>query len=320
MNILVTGGLGVNGAWVVRRLVGLGHSCVVIDTRADTSLISDVVADVTVIAADAADRAALLDVMRAEGIERVVHMAGMVTGMQEDPFSAVRVNVMGTLQVLEAARVAGVDRVVFTSSRAVYGDMEGEFGAPTYRAVGEDDPLRPKLVYDVTKAAAEGMGQNFSRQFGVEFTALRFSHILAPGKPARHGGFSVASRMIEDSYTGRPVRIDRGDDQRDDVIYVADAAEGIVSATLSKQALQYAYNISRGVTTTLADLADAVRHVLPEADIEIGPGMDYQQLGANYYGALDNRRALEDLGFSPRFDLASAVADYVSQLERLNLV
>ncbi len=79
------------------------------------------------------------------------------------------------------------------------------------------------------------------------------------------------------------------------------------------------YNISRGVGTTLHDFADAVRKVVPGAQIEIGAGLDYHGLGASYCGIMDNTRARTDLGFQPKFDLVAGVAHYVETMRQLRL-
>lgn len=320
MNVLVTGGLGVNGSWVTKKLVERGHTPIVFENRADTSLLGDAAEEVEIVRGDVTDRAALEEAMRKHDVQRVVHMAALIQGFQQKQLEAFRVNALATVLLLEAARNVGVERVVFTSSRAVYGEVGGEFGHPTYRPIGEDHPFNPRLVYDVCKVASEGMGRNYAEAFGLQFIALRFAAIFGPGKTQRHGGFSVLSSLIEDPLAGRLVRVRRGGDQRDDVIYVDDAAEATVLATLHERPAYTEYNISRGIGTTLGDLADAVRRVVPGADIEIGPGLDYMGVGVNYYAIMDNARAREDLGFQPRFSLRSAVEHYAAAVRELRLV
>ena len=115
------------------------------------------------------------------------------------------------------------------------------------------------------------------------------------------------------------MKVPRGGEQRDDVIYVDDIAEAIVLALLHQKPAYDAYNISRGIGTTLHDFADAVRKVVPGAKIEIDPGLDYHGLGASYCGIMDNTRARTDLGFEPKFDLVRGVAHYVETMRQLGL-
>jgi UDP-glucose 4-epimerase len=320
MNILLTGGLGVNGAWVTRKLVERGYRPVVLENRIDTSLLGDGIAGkIDLVEADITDLDALLRIFAKYQIQRVVHMAALITGIQTELLRGFEVNATGTAKVLEAASKAGVERVVYTSSRAAYGHIDGPNAHPTYEPITENHPQRPFLVYDVCKVASEGMGRNYARMHGLQFVALRFAQIYGPGKLQRHGPYGLFSQLVESPFAGKPVKIPRGGDQRDDVIYVADIAEAIVLTVLHPHPAYDVYNISRGVGTTLHDFADAVKKVVPTAQIEIGNGLDYHGLGASYCGIMDNARARTDLGFEPKFDLNRGVAHYVETMRRLHL-
>lgn len=320
MSIFVTGGLGVNGSWVTRKLIDRGLRPVVLDTRRDFSLIGPDYEDrMDFVCGDFADSKALSDMFARHDVRGIVHMAAIVGSAQTQPVETFRVNAMGTVALLEAARAAGIKRVVFTSSRGVYGESRGDNAHPVYSPVTEDTPLRPVLVYDVCKAAAEGMGRNFARDFGLEFVALRFSQIFGPGKVARHGNYGILSRMIEAPLKGEEVVVAQGGEQLDDMIYVDDVAEAIVLAIMHERPQHMEYNISRGVGTTLHDLAEAVREVVPDARIKIGGGLDYLGFGVNYSCVMSNARAMSDLGFTPRFDLKSAVKDYIARMRSMGL-
>lgn len=314
MNVLVTGGLGVNGAWVTAGLVAQGLTPVVFENRADFSLLPDGVRDhMVLVNGDVTDIGALQAAMKTHRIQRVVHMAAVIDG-QPDPAQAFAVNALGTVNVLQAAVQNDVERVVYTSSRAVYGHVDDASAHPTYAPITESHCQQPRRVYDVTKAAGEGMGNNFSDRYGLQFVALRFAQIYGPGKGVRHGNLGMFSRLVEAPLTGEAVKVARGGEQKDDLIYVEDVADAVVRAALHAGPRHRAYNISSNVGTTLHDFADAVRAAIPGARIEIGPGIDYHDMGVHYYGIMDNRRAREDLGFAPRHDLKSGVARYVQTL------
>lgn len=232
---------------------------------------------------------------------------------QRDPVGALEVNLLGTVRVLEAARITPVNRVVFLSSRAYYGPIEDEeHGDPNFMPIHEDHPPNPKSVYDISKVAAEQMGRYYRAQYGLEFVALRFGAIYGPGRRDRHGKLSLLSMIIEESYKGRPVAIRQGGQQRDDIIYVDDVAEAVVTATLREQLRFDAYNIATGRARSLAEFVEVVGRVIPSAEIAVGPGMDHFEFGSNYYGALDTTRAREDLGFEPRFSFEDGVRHYIA--------
>ncbi|MEX0405271.1 NAD(P)-dependent oxidoreductase [Aquibium sp. LZ166] len=318
MTILITGGLGVNGAWITRKLLERGLPVIVVDRHSDLTLLGDAGAGVELVQADIMDADAMRVLMASRKVSCVIHTAALISGLQQNPLEGFRVNALGTVQMLDASLKAGVKRFVYTSSRAAYGNFEGEHSYPVYKPVAEDYRLGGVNVYDVTKLSSELMGRNFAA-LGLEFIALRFATIFGPGKLVRHGPMGIYSRFIENAMAGVPLRIEKGGDERDDVIYVDDIAEACVIAATHPNPKFDAYNISRCIATTLGEFADAVRTVLPRADIEIGPGLDPLGLGVKYFGRLDNRRAREDLGFAPKFDFETGIADYVAKMKEFGL-
>ncbi len=314
MKVAVTGGLGVNGAPVVEKLVEEGHDVVVIDTRDDRSLLKDRAADVRVEVGDICDLCGLEAVLAGERFEVMVHMAAvMPEACQENPYLGYSVNAQGTVTVLEAARRAGVRRVVLTSSRAVFAPVEGRFGHPTYDPIDEAyprDPLPALHVYGWSKCLSEAAGSSFAEAYGIEFVSLRFGTIYGPGKKARHGAIAVHSKLIEGAAVGDPVHIPAGGDQADDMIYVGDVARAVALAVDAAHLPSDSYNIGSGRASTLADLCAAIRNLVPTADVSVGPGLDYIGYGP-LYCLFDISRAEAELGYRPAFDLEAGVADYL---------
>lgn len=318
MRVLVTGGLGVVGAGVVRKLLARGIDTVVCDLRADFSLLPDLAERIAFRAVDVTDFDAVSRLLRQAEPDRIIHLAAFIDPeMDRRPFQSFTVNARGTANMLEQAQQAGIRRFVYASSRAVYGEMPPGVGAPGYRPIDEEHPKRPRNAYDVTKLAAEQLGQVYRTVFGMEFAALRFAGIYGPGKQARHGKMSLRSRLVEDPFNGRPVRLAQGGDQQDDMIYVDDVAEALVQAALAPRLDHAAYNIASGEGRTLREFAEAVKAAIPGAEIEIGPGLNPLGFDVNYYAIYDISRARHDFGFAPRFDLRAGVRDYVARLRAL---
>jgi len=320
MRVLVTGGVGVIGVRVVRKLLERGIEPLVFDARPDFSLMPDLVGKFEFVGGDITDFASLGGVLREQRIERIVHLAAFIDpDMGKEAFRSFNVNTRGTVNLLEAARLAGIKRVVCASSRAVYGITPEGVGLPGYKPLDEEHPKHPVSAYDVTKLAAELMGKLYRDLYGIEYAALRFAGIYGPGKQARHGKMSLRSRMVEDPFNGLPVVLERGADQLDDIIYVDDVAESLVLAVLAQRLDHPAYNIGSGKGQTLCQLADAVRAAVPGADITIGPGLNPMGFDVNYYAILDIARAREDFGYAPRFGLVEGVRDYVDSLRGIKL-
>jgi len=152
MKVLITGGMGVIGAEASRRFVREGHRPIIFARHRDEWLIRDILEEVDVELGDVLDMPRLLDVIKRHRVTHIVHAAAFVGAVSAaNPALSVQVNVMGMVNVLEAARAFDVARVVYTSAKGVYGPVPGEYGAPTYKPVPEDLPKNPKRIYDSAK-------------------------------------------------------------------------------------------------------------------------------------------------------------------------
>lgn len=319
--VLITGATGVIGSWVAAGLVNRGIRPVLLDQRADYSLLGSLKDNVDLVVGDILDWPTLTRVMLKEKVEVVIHLAVlMIPAAQANPYQAFQVNAQGSINVFEAARAAGSHRVVWVSSRSVFGQFDGEFGHPTYRPVDEYHPRQPRTVYGATKLAVEAMAEQYRRIYGQDIIGLRFPAIYGPGRLQRHGAISLTSRIIESGLAGRSLSLPDGGDQKDDQLYVKDAAEALVaSAAAPGPTPEPVYNLGTGHPVGLRDFAAAVKAVAPGADITIGPGLDYVKMGYTEYAVLDGTRAARDLGFVPRFDLPGGVRDYAESLRALGL-
>jgi UDP-glucose 4-epimerase len=174
-------------------------------------------------------------------------------------------------------------------------------------------------MYGHAKIASEGLGANYQAAFGIDFFALRFATICAPGKLSRHGPMSIHSRLIENALLGVPTRVEHGGDERDDIVYVRDVAQAIGLAAVTPLRGASVYNIGQGRAFGLQDMAAAIRQRVPGADITVGPGYDFMNVGFGAYQVLDISKAERELGYRPAFDLPAMVADYAQVLERFSI-
>ena len=323
MRVLVTGGLGVNGCWVTRDLLEMGHEPVVFDNRPDFTLLRDVSDDFEFIQGDITSLEQLTKACMGHGIERVCHLAAVYPDTADaDPVLGFSVNALATVHVLEAARRAGADRVVFTSSIGALAEITDEYLEPEMKPLDESFPAYPSSsVYGAAKVASELMGIQYSRLYDMGFAALRFASIYGLGKGGgRHGSHNVIwSEMIENAIAGRPTVVPQGGDQRLDLTYARDVARSVVLACTVDSFEGHIFHIGSGRTYTLNDFADGVRAAVPGADIQIGPGLDPRGLGPRRYYRMDISRARGELGYAPRYDPEGAVRDWIEWTERLEL-
>ena len=318
MKVLITGGMGVIGAETSRRFVKEGHRPIIFARHRDDNLIGDIAEKVDIELGDVTDLPRLLDVIKRNEITHIVHAAAFVGAVsQANPPLSINVNVNGTVNVLEAARLFGVKRVVYTSAKGVYGPVTGDHGSPLYKPMPEDLPKNPKRIYDAAKLMGEHLCIYYNGNMGVDAVVLRFATTYGPGKTARHGKMGVTSQIIEAPAAGRPFHIAQGGDEKDDFVYNKDSALGIYLATIASNPKSRIYNIGSGVGSTLRDFERILRKHIPNADIKIGPGLNFLGMPYPAHGVYDVSRAREELGFKPEFDLEAGIADYLSSLTRM---
>jgi len=319
MKVLITGGMGVIGAEATRKFVLEGHRPVIFARHRDESLLTDVIDRIDIELGDVMDMPRLLQVMKKHRVTHIVHIAAFVGAVSAaNPALSIQVNVMGMVNVLEAARAFDISKVVYTSAKGIYGPIEGVYGHPTYQPIPEDMPKYPKRIYDSAKLMGEQTGVYYADNFGLDVVVLRFATTYGPGKTARHGNMGITSQIVEAPFLGKPFIHPQGADQKDDFIYNKDSALGIYLATVTDKTRSRIFNIGTGVGCTLNDMAAAVRRHIPGAQIEIGPGLNFLQTPYAAAGVYDISRAREELGYRPQFDIERGVDDYIHSLKRLH--
>lgn len=324
MRVLVTGGLGVNGCWVTRDLLEMGHEPVVFDNRPDFTLLRDVADDFPFVEGDITNLDMVEKACRDHGVERICHLAAVYPKASNDnPYRGFQVNAMATVNVLEAAKRTGVQRVTYTSSIAALSNVAPEHLDPEMVPVSEAHPSYPVSfgVYGAAKVASELMGIQYSQLFGIDFAALRYAAIYGIGKHGeRHGNLNfIWAEMVENAIEGIPTVIPKGGDQRLDVTYARDVARSVTLACFAPSVDSHIYHIGSGRTHTLQDFAEAVRAAVPGAQIEVGPGLDPRGLGPRGYFQMDITRARQEIGYEPRYTPMSAVQDWVDWTHKLEL-
>ncbi|MBX6329555.1 MAG: NAD(P)-dependent oxidoreductase [Pseudolabrys sp.] len=318
MRVLITGGMGVIGAEASRKFVREGYRPVVFARHRDDKLVGDILDKIDFEPGDILDMPRLLGVIKQHRITHVVHAAAFVGAVSaSNPALSIQVNVIGTVNVLEAARLFDLRRVVYTSAKGVYGPFTGDYGPPRYKPIPEDLPKNPQRIYDSAKLMGEQAALYYATNFGVDVAVLRFATTYGPGKTERHGKMGVTSQIVEAPFNGLPFTHPYGADAKDDFIYNKDSASGIFLATVAEKVPSRVYNIGSGCGVGLNDIAAAVRKRIPNAVIEIGPGDNFLGMPYQPHGVYDITRARNELGFEPKFDIDRGIADYIASLERM---
>ncbi len=323
MKVMVTGGFGAMGSFATRYLVELGERPVVFSRRRDLKLVRDIAVGVDHEPGDIQDQGRLLEVMRQHRVEAVIHTAAlMLPACRADPAACAGINVGGLANVLEAARTAGVGKVVFASTKGVYGPITGRHAHPTYEPISEDYPKNPQNIYDASRFFCERLGLQYWETHGMDFVALRFALTYGPGKMA-HGAMAAGSSIIDNAMTGKETVIPRGGDQATDFIYNRDTGRALVLAALKPNPRHRQIHVGTGVGRTLSEFAAEVGKNIPGAAIDIGSGTDFMGLKdadgqpINTQGVFDIGRAREELGYEPRYGIEEGIRDYIELTREL---
>jgi len=261
--ILVTGGAGFIGATLVRRLVASGHRVRVLDnlTTGDAAHLDGVGAEL--VEGDIRDGETLDDALG--DIESVVHLAasGSVVRSIEDPATNFNVNVFGTFQVLDAARRAGVGRIVLASTG---GALIGDAVPP----VDERSVPKPISPYGASKLAGEGYAHAYAKAYGLRTIALRFANAYGPWSARKRGAITMFFRAIN---AGEPIVIYGDGSASRDYTHVDDICRALELALDADVPGGTVLHIASGVETTVGQLADLCRGAagVPGHPIEYRP-------------------------------------------------
>lgn len=289
--VLVTGGSGFIGSHVVDALASAGHRPRIFDTRPSPWHGDDVEAVVGDILSVEDLRRALRD------CDAVCHLAAAadVGEVHADPAACTELNGQGTLNVLEAARLEGVKRVVYASTVWVYSDVEAD-------VVDEDTPLMPPShLYTAGKLAGELYCRSYAELYGLEPTIVRFGIPYGPrARPA-----AVIPSFVSKALAGEPLSIAGTGEQERSFVYVEDLAAGVARA-LVPEAIGRTFNLAGTETTTIRGLAEVVRDEVAPIEIVHTPGRAGDLKGAT----IDSSRAERELGWVASTPLREGVRRY----------
>jgi UDP-glucose 4-epimerase len=248
--VLVTGGAGFIGSHTVEALLERGWEVTALDNLSTGQRRNLKRAEgARLVVGDIEDQGLVADLLSPGAFDAVVHLAAVasVTQSIEDPVATHRVNVDGTLHVFEAARQAGVRRVVVASSAAIYGDADA---CP----VSEDAPKRPAAPYGLQKWFAEQYARLYAETFGLETVCLRYFNVYGPRQDPASPYSGVISVFADRLAQRQPVRIHGDGGQTRDFVYVKDVAAVNVAAVETHLSGYQAVNVGTGRPTSICEL------------------------------------------------------------------
>jgi len=322
MTVLVTGGSGVLGLHVVRAMAAHGEFVVAYSTSgappgADVVL-GDFASRVEFVQGDIRDLDRLRETAGRNKVRGIIHSAALTGEAQARarPHDVFAVNVAGTANVLEVARLAKMRRVVYIGSASEYGRRTDLL------PIGEDE-INVEGLYAESKFLGHRLGQRYREVYGLDVITVRVSSAYGPG--TRFNAFrklvgnTLIAHLCRSVAMGESVVLEGGGDYPRGWTYASDTAAGVRLAYQTESLRHSVYNVASGEIYTVAKVVEAVRRIEPRAKIEISPGQwddDPFQAG-NLRGPLDITRAREDLEFRPAYDLEAGLREYIAWWRRV---
>ena len=312
MNILVTGGLGLIGHNVVKRLQDQGHLVSIMDIKTNYGIIPQdeieylmaerrkkIDVDSYIYERDISDAESVDHIFNVEQPEIVIHMASFPRQkvVNADPAWGSRVMSEGLLNLLEASNKYEVRKFIYISSSMVYGDFSND--------VKEDYDCKPQGQYGILKLAGEWLVKDYTRRTNLVHTIIRPSAVYGP--------LDVEDRVIS-KFLLRAMRGDtlgvNGANETLDFTFVDDAADGIVAASLSDNTENKTYNITKSHSVTLLEAANLAVKIVGKGNVEVRS----RDLDFPSRGSLNIDAARRDFGYNPKVDVEEGFQIYYEWL------
>lgn len=305
MKVLVTGGAGFIGSHLVRQLLAAGHEVTVLD-NVSTGDWGHLPAGCEEWEMDIRSQEIIPRIMKAR-FDAIVHLAAqtMVNVSIDDPAFDAMQNVVGTVNVLEAARKSEVGRVIFASTAAGYGDV-----AETELPIKEQQALQPMSFYGLSKVTVEKYLAMYKEVFGLDYVALRFANVYGErqGDTGEGGVISIFAKRVA---AGKGITIYGDGEQTRDFIYAGDIAAGICAA-LETENVNAVYNLSTSTETSLNELVKIMEDITwKKVDVSYGA----VRTGDIRRSVLDNSMAVQNLGWKPQTSLKKGLKNTIGYFE-----
>ncbi|MGE5257294.1 MAG: NAD-dependent epimerase/dehydratase family protein [Hyphomicrobiales bacterium] len=302
MRVLVTGGAGFIGSYLIPRLLDRGDEVVVFDLAPEPKSIKSVMNRISYLRGDLGSSSDLYRAMMSCRPEGVFHLGAILAGpCEENPVRGFRVNFESTQVLLDAARVLKAKKFFMVSSISVYGRDATE-------PVQDDAAKNPETVYGQTKLASEHLLTWYARKHGMDTCALRFTWVFGPGRTT--GITALYSSLILDAIARGEVITVPNPEERGDWLYVKDAVKAILLIWDRPALKQRIFNISGGVHS-IRDVVTIAQKYRPQARVHLTEGGERL---SPYPVSYDDSAARKELGWAPDFTIEDAVQEHLKMI------
>jgi threonine 3-dehydrogenase len=311
MGILITGGAGFIGSALTREFLKRGEEVTVFDKVIDESLFAGEKA-VNPTRGDITSFHQVLNAVSERRPEAIFHTAGILSAMSEaNPWASIDINALGTYHVLEAARLFGTKKVIFTSSM-------GSYTVTKDTVVTEETKQTPTLIYGVTKVFGELLGLYYHRRFNIDFRGVRLPQLIGPNVKA-FGFGQYNPWLIEAAIRGEPFEVWAPEDTVLPLLYIKDAIKSLIMLhdADERRLVTRVYNLGQIMPPpTARDVVEEVKKHYPGARIDFKVDPDAEIGLATIPKIIKGDAAEREWGWKVAYSLTDTVKDFIDEYKK----
>lgn len=307
MAVVVTGGYGHCGTWIVKKLIEEGKDIIIFNrSERKIDFLEKYSNKIKFFKGDVQDKTSILSLFNEHDseIEGIIHVAGLAGGPEfyKNPLLSININTIGTLNLLETAKIYGKKKFIYISSGSVYGERSD--------IPKESDPVSPSDLYGACKASTEFLGLQYASQYDMDFRAVRIYFAYGPGRMPSEL-YPLYQAIFGPLQGLRPNKLDSGRDQEIDFTYVGDVAKAIVAIYMAEHSKYKVYNVASGTPHKVKDIIELIKNYTESPLIdEIGSGKSYLR-----GPSLDITRISEEFGFKADYSIENGIREYAAWIK-----
>jgi nucleoside-diphosphate-sugar epimerase len=300
MSTLVTGAAGFIGSPLVRELVMREHDVVGLIHRSSPKSLEDIADKVKFVRGSIESFPELIDIIKTHDVKYVFHTAAMLSAESEaaPPMTSININIIGTMNILEASRLMDIRRIVFTSTAAVFSGL---------RDINDNSMKYPfHSIYGSAKLFNELSGLWYYSKYGLDFRGVRFPNVYGRGRTK--GSDAFCSQFIEKVALGHRAEIPYPEFVSD-WLYVNDAVRSLIMLFNAKEPKKRVYNIAGGIHT-IQEAISIVKKIIPGSDIKFAPQAKPFPFPKTTF---DDTYARQELGWTPTYSLEEGIKELINE-------
>jgi nucleoside-diphosphate-sugar epimerase len=311
MNVFVIGGAGFIGSHICRKFVKSGHQVTVFGPPLEAELLADINQDIHRVDGDVLDPPSLFKGLLDSKADVVIHLAaygvgkdGVAKSAQHSPKKALDVNVTGFYHVVEAAAIAGVSKLLWSSSTTVFGPAESY----PDKYLKENAAVSPTTFYGSTKVMNELMTRYYRKERNLDIAGIRLPLVYGPGRWYKGAAGSLVD-IFEGATTGNKVVVKAGPELFD-LMYIKDVADVFYHLAVTDQPLSETYHV-KSHTTSFHEIVEVVRALMPESRLQVETAASPM-----VYPLVDVSHVEQQMGYTPcHSSVQDACQDYLNELQ-----